>query len=1203
MSGRMPLSPKTPLPNQSKRRSAFSPTFTSSPGCSSTPNTSNGCGNNSSPVRRILWSKGSPARSSKPLNSPAARRSFHSQDSRSPRHSRSLSKENDTEKSTSFSKNASSTDPSWSVTTFSSTESNGTVTVELDFPHGGWDEDEDSSNGSSSRSLEIVESEAECQPSPIHRGRKRKQSEVSEEDNAILSGMGEEIERQLEAKAERNRLTVPNVKNILRTVITNPYVQAMVRRSIKSGDISVSGDLDMTFEPIMTRAKAKLLSDDATISDVSWAGTPLKAQPPSECQALISEELDDSEDDEEYQPGEDEHSDNEYSEREGSERGSERDMSMEQPSPAFCDTDTESCPATPTPSPKPYITDSATQTNWSEDGVFKVPSLPPEPQQEEENIALRTRSKLPLNDTPLEEIEQAFVPPDITPDLYDVPCDNEDWQEFLKEFMQPMRSEPEIPNHEDDDDPEYNVLADEEIIDKEELRKDRAVRVSKRELNELMRELLEFTETLSSDEDEKKGNGEKNEVQSKEGSSNSILTGNEDMSLFLDAYMSLGSITPMASLKTTPPTRSPSTPTLNTPVPPLSPPCGRTPDTGKKIMSNEVNTDQHGYLSQNREEVGHAVKGKVAADKKHGPDPSIDQGNTITKGMCGSQSGKKMNVSNSLGKLSPYPNSVPTNQSQNRVRCTPGKPNKFPESVSETRSKMSCTPGKLETVSNSLMNDDGQLMFFTPGKLESYFDEFPKNDENNFESIGMVGANTPICAVENNNETTFSPGKQYYLMNPVSHWQEDSVNFSNPSLETQITDKSWVETDGQNKRYETSSVQVDDTSPPEDCQNEKYETLSVQVEETAPPEDAQNERFETLSVQVEETPPPEDFPNKRYESLSVQREEITPPEDTVSSGPDESVSLAMSSEPPSPGGSDSNSHQISGDCYLSPQGDVVLNGQVMLSSIQRLLLDQQMRQHVQLLTQCFLQTYQHPVHEHHALPCKQKLEYLNNMAKDKRKSAFKPANLTPALEVINCWEQKLSSDEGPEIMQFMKDEVAKGAHLKKRRQKTVLKFPPQLLNLMSQSKAFIYPKLLPHLPFVVYERNNKEVFRSEQQLIALGLEEFTQFITDNDPKSKGSFKRAFEYMSEYLVVAREPASLWNFYRRSPTDESSPIRHFLKHKCAPPTSHVVIPFDENKMICLRDHPYHYLPELWGDFMYEQAKQQAKQQAAVAILIDL
>lgn len=56
----------------------------------------------------------------------------------------------------------------------------------------------------------------------------------------------------------------------------------------------------------------------------------------------------------------------------------------------------------------------------------------------QENIGQRTRSKLPLVDTPLEVIEQAFVPPDITIDMYEFECDNEDWSDFIKGFVQPL---------------------------------------------------------------------------------------------------------------------------------------------------------------------------------------------------------------------------------------------------------------------------------------------------------------------------------------------------------------------------------------------------------------------------------------------------------------------------------------------------------------------------------------------------------------------------------------------------------------------------------------------------------------------------------------------------------------------------------------------------------------------------------------------
>lgn len=67
-----------------------------------------------------------------------------------------------------------------------------------------------------------------------------------------------------------------------------------------------------------------------------------------------------------------------------------------------------------------------------------------------------------MSETPLEQIEQAFIPPDITTDMYDWDCEvDEDWDNFLKEFTQPLTQEPTT---EDDPeaDPEYNILEDEE---------------------------------------------------------------------------------------------------------------------------------------------------------------------------------------------------------------------------------------------------------------------------------------------------------------------------------------------------------------------------------------------------------------------------------------------------------------------------------------------------------------------------------------------------------------------------------------------------------------------------------------------------------------------------------------------------------------------------------------------------------------------
>ena len=50
-------------------------------------------------------------------------------------------------------------------------------------------------------------------------------------------------------------------------------------------------------------------------------------------------------------------------------------------------------------------------------------------------IACRTRSKLPMRDTPLEAIESSFVAPDITEDMYNTACDDQDWQGFLNRLV------------------------------------------------------------------------------------------------------------------------------------------------------------------------------------------------------------------------------------------------------------------------------------------------------------------------------------------------------------------------------------------------------------------------------------------------------------------------------------------------------------------------------------------------------------------------------------------------------------------------------------------------------------------------------------------------------------------------------------------------------------------------------------------------
>ncbi|KAL9823229.1 LOW QUALITY PROTEIN: GON-4-like protein [Geothlypis trichas] len=109
---------------------------------------------------------------------------------------------------------------------------------------------------------------------------------------------------------------------------------------------------------------------------------------------------------------------------------------------------------------------------------------------EDSLIALRTRSKRPLKDVPLGQLEAELRAPDITPDMYEPSTgDDEEWERWLRGLMNDdVDNEDEA---DDDDDPEYNFLEDLDEPDTEDFRNDRAVRITKKEVNELMEELFE----------------------------------------------------------------------------------------------------------------------------------------------------------------------------------------------------------------------------------------------------------------------------------------------------------------------------------------------------------------------------------------------------------------------------------------------------------------------------------------------------------------------------------------------------------------------------------------------------------------------------------------------------------------------------------------------------------------------------------------
>ena len=117
-----------------------------------------------------------------------------------------------------------------------------------------------------------------------------------------------------------------------------------------------------------------------------------------------------------------------------------------------------------------------------------------------------TRSKNPMTDKRIEDIEQQFIPFDITPDMYDPveTLDNDDYSTFLKEMYNEEMYNDEAYNEEEDLEFVYCPdEADEHTKDPEELRNDKATKVTKKEVAELMAELCEFADSsLKTDADD-----------------------------------------------------------------------------------------------------------------------------------------------------------------------------------------------------------------------------------------------------------------------------------------------------------------------------------------------------------------------------------------------------------------------------------------------------------------------------------------------------------------------------------------------------------------------------------------------------------------------------------------------------------------------------------------------------------------------------
>ncbi|XP_077047941.1 GON-4-like protein isoform X3 [Agelaius phoeniceus] len=342
---------------------------------------------------------------------------------------------------------------------------------------------------------------------------KRKREVKSQEEEGSLScdiKLDESLDRTLEDGAKQHNLTVVNVRNILHEVITNEHVVAMVKAAI-----SETEDIPL-FEPKMTRSKLKEVVEKGGVIP-TWNISPIKkaneVKPPQFVDIPLEE---DDSSDEEYQPDDEEEDEtaeesllesdveSTASSPRGAKRSRTRRSSDEEggtlcelevlPPPVVRHISAEVVPMGPPPPPKPKQSKDSTfmeKLHAVDEELASSPVCMDSYQPLEDSlIAFRTRSKRPLKDVPLGQLEAELRAPDITPDMYEPSTgDDEEWERWLRGLMNDdVENEDEA---DDDDDPEYNFLEDLDEPDTEDFRNDRAVRITKKEVNELMEELFE----------------------------------------------------------------------------------------------------------------------------------------------------------------------------------------------------------------------------------------------------------------------------------------------------------------------------------------------------------------------------------------------------------------------------------------------------------------------------------------------------------------------------------------------------------------------------------------------------------------------------------------------------------------------------------------------------------------------------------------
>ncbi|XP_063366858.1 uncharacterized protein LOC134655338 [Cydia amplana] len=990
------------------------------------------------------------------------------------------------------------------------------------------------------------------------RKRKRVSSDSSSDTDPVLPENLLEVEKNLHASALKNNLDDVSVKKILKSVVTNDHVLALVKLQEEEENMEAHSD---TPKPKLTRSKAKELrkvSPKTAWNLENLELTPIKHIPVKtrpEVTALIAQELPEDEDDEEYDPRADD-------------VPSDDDQTLE----SCSDLDSQPrTPATPRRTASPRIV---------KDGPFKVPQEISTPRRkldmdEEATIALRTRSKLSLSSVPIDHIEGSFVPPDEAP----MPAADDVWTEFLQICLNP-----ETEAQDDDDDPEYNVAQDPDAHDEDEEGLENIMKISKKELNDLV------TELFSVMPDEGLGDELGGKLGSGTGKSNAKEQNQSSTSCKQE------------------PSSEEETP--QTPAPVQT----RGKEKRLSIGKSEVLTDNECQESE-----------KENIEKNETPRPPLPTEVTISV--------VEHDLNAVPGAAGPP---VPPRPLQNLLVSNQTVVVQVEQGV---KHDLNAVPGAAgppvppRPLQNLLVSNQTVVVQVEQGV---------KHDLNAVP--GAAGPPVPPRPLQNllvSNQTVVVQVEQgvKHDLNAVPGAAGPPVP-PRPLQNLLVSNQTVVVQVEQGVKHDLNAVPgaAGPPVPPRPLQNllVSNQTVVVQVEQgvkhdlnavpgaagpPVPPRPLQNLLVsnQTVVVQVEQgvkhdlnavpgaAGPP--VPPRPLQNLLVSNQTVVvqveqgvkvttyllPTEVTISVVEHDLNAVPGAAGPPVPPRPLQN-------LLVSNQTVVVQVEQgVKVLPEQIEIYQQQLRQHIQLCASNFLQLFVHPVHWALAPTYRENLETFNKMAEDNPESVANVCNLKPAIDLVRSWETSVSADtpENMEMIAFVQKEIERSRRRAAQNNLYVGDFPKMFLNVVSNSPVFLYPHLLPPIPFRSDVFRKFGYLRCEDELLTLGMDQFWQYVVDNpelyniqriNSVHRPGLIATLQLVSKHMFPWIKPKGLLAHIRHvrqfRKDNKDNPIIKFFETREVTPVKHTLLPFNPN--LTLYEQPENEMPRIWVRHLAQSSK---------------